>query len=411
MSTRKPTAERGLIPQEDGTIRARVSFKGKNFERTFRTKDRARKWRAQFQADLSRCPSGITSVRNTWVAEIAHENGAVVEKFTLLDDAIEWFNETKAAIRTGHYVEAEFRDCTLIEFVPKWKGSKSRAGERTMLRYADLLSNQILPTFGTTRLVTISNKSVQAWIQGLQRAGVSSSNQRKALALLKNILKQAEIDGAITRAPIISVELPNQVKKTQRALTHIELNLLAKECGPYQDLVLVLGSMGLRISEARALTVADVDFGRNQLLVSKAFTIDATYKRVLGPTKTRQSRTIPIPNAVVEMLRARVKGKLPSAWIFTGSRGEPLSDGWFRKRWFNPAITELGLDEVTIHTLRHTCASLLIQQGAQITTVSRILGHSTVMQTLNTYGHYYQDDLETSLQLLDTTLSELRNAG
>jgi len=110
------------------------------------------------------------------------------------------------------------------------------------------------------------------------------------------------------------------------------------------------------------------------------------------------------------MLLQRTKGKLPSAWLFTGARGEPLSDGWFRKRWFNPAIGALGLGGITIHNLRHTCASLLIQQGTQITTVSRILGHSTVVQTLNTYGHYYQNDVTQSLQRLDEMLSNVRTA-
>jgi integrase len=60
----------------------------------------------------------------------------------------------------------------------------------------------------------------------------------------------------------------------------------------------------------------------------------------------------------------------------------------------------LGLSKVTLHTLRHTCASLLISSGASITSVSRILGHSSVVQTLNTYSHYYKEDVEVSMAKL-----------
>ena len=57
-----------------------------------------------------------------------------------------------------------------------------------------------------------------------------------------------------------------------------------------------------------------------------------------------------------------------------------------------PATEGLGLDGITLHSLRHTCASLLIKVKAPITTVSHILGHASVKMTLDTYGHYYEDD-------------------
>lgn len=403
--------DRGLTTRADGSIRARVSYKGRNYERIFPTKERAKRWRNQMLADLARCPSGINSVRNMWVAEVAHAGGVAREAFNLLDDAIEWLTAVKTEIRTGHFVDEEFRGRTLEAFIATWKSSKARASARTMLRYEDLLDNQILPWLGHEKLVNISNKMVGSWCSNLLKQHTSVSNVRKALALVKHILKQAEIAGAISRAPLVSVELPSQAKKVQRALSHADLNRVAKECGPYEDFILLLGTLGLRIGEARALTVADVDLAKKEITVSKSFTIDAAYRRTLGPTKSRQNRTIPIPPSIHATLLRRTKGKLPTAWLFTGARGEPLSDGWFRKRWFNPAIETLGLDGITIHNLRHTCASLLIKQGAQITTVSRILGHSTVTQTLNTYGHYYKDDLETSLNKLDATLSDARYAS
>jgi len=57
-----------------------------------------------------------------------------------------------------------------------------------------------------------------------------------------------------------------------------------------------------------------------------------------------------------------------------------------------PAVANLGLTGITIHSLRHTCASLLIKLKAPITTVSYVLGHASAKMTLDTYGHYYEDD-------------------
>ena len=65
-----------------------------------------------------------------------------------------------------------------------------------------------------------------------------------------------------------------------------------------------------------------------------------------------------------------------------------------------PAVSSLGWDDVSLHNLRHTCASLLISSGTPITAVSKILGHSTVVQTLNTYGHYYSDDIKASMETM-----------
>jgi integrase len=76
----------------------------------------------------------------------------------------------------------------------------------------------------------------------------------------------------------------------------------------------------------------------------------------------------------------------------------------FRSRIFQPAVERAGLTGVTFHTLRHTTASLLISQGARITTVSGILGHASTQMTLNVYGHLYEDDATKYVDLLGDSL-------
>ena len=107
-----------------------------------------------------------------------------------------------------------------------------------------------------------------------------------------------------------------------------------------------------------------------------------------------------MPAPVAELLEVELASRKKSSWVFEGSKGDALNDGWFRKNRFAPAVQKLGLEGITIHNLRHTCASLLIRLGNPVTNVSRILGHSTVVQTLNTYGHFYQDDIKDSMATL-----------
>jgi integrase len=94
----------------------------------------------------------------------------------------------------------------------------------------------------------------------------------------------------------------------------------------------------------------------------------------------------------LEALRPHFESKAPSDWVFLGKTGTVLDYGYFRRATFQPAVEKLKLTNVTTHTLRHTCASLLISLGTPITTVSYILGHASVKMTLDIYGHYYKDD-------------------
>lgn len=87
-------------------------------------------------------------------------------------------------------------------------------------------------------------------------------------------------------------------------------------------------------------------------------------------------------------------GKGAEDFLFIGHCGEALDYGYFRRAYFAPAVEKLGLGDATIHWLRHTCASMMIKIGAPLTMISKILGHSSLKMTLDTYAHWYEDDSE-----------------
>src|SRR5439155_6829348 len=94
--------------------------------------------------------------------------------------------------------------------------------------------------------------------------------------------------------------------------------------------------------------------------------------------------------------------------VFTAGRRTPLRNSNFRRRVWYPALEAAGLPaDVRLHDCRHTCASLLIRQGASIKAVQQQLGHSTPMVTLNVYAHLFEDDLDRLYERLDASRSEL----
>lgn len=383
--------------------RARVSFKGRNYEKTVRTREAERRWKSQVLADLERCPDGVTLQRGKWHSSVETPEGLVARSFIQLDDALKWKSRIESQVEFGTYVSAADKEQTFSEYLPVWEATKFRASPRTMMRYRVLLKNQITPFFGPRKLVAISSRDVENWMKCMMRDGASPQTICKAYDLLKQIFKKAVESHKISRNPVVGIEKPKVASAPRRALTPEELKELAAECGTYKNLVLLLGLTGLRIGEALALQVRDVDLKTMELTVSGAFTYGEDYKTYKSTTKTGTVRQIPIPPVLFDALKESATGRPDWDYLFLGSRGGALDYSYFTKAIFRKAVKRLGLENVTVHSLRHTCASLLISGGAPVTVVARILGHSSVVMTLNIYGHYYKDDLRDSIAHLSAS--------
>ena len=399
----------GLTKLADGTYRTRLTHKGKNYEKTLRTRDLALKWRSQLSANLDRCPDGLTYERGMWVARVEGPTSQLIERTAEFETARNWLSKTLGEVENGTYKEDAVKNRTLNEQVKVWRSRKVRATARTLKRYDTSLNNQILPYLGQMRIAALSTADVSNWVAKLVQDGHGASSVAKAVALLKQIMKAAHNDELIRRNPVVDIEIPTVIPKDQKALTLGELKNLTDACPDHRALLLVLGLMGLRISEATALQVKDVDILAAKLTVQRSHTHGADYRRIVSTTKTKKKRVLDIPKPVLDSLKPIVEARKAKDFVFLGPKGlGAISYTWFRNIIFMPAIANLGIEDVGIHNLRHTAASLLISQGAQITTVSKILGHASIVQTLKTYGHYYPSDMQDSLFGLGAAFEELQ---
>ncbi len=122
---------------------------------------------------------------------------------------------------------------------------------------------------------------------------------------------------------------------------------------------------------------------------------------VEGTPKSHQQRTVPLLPLVVADLVEQLAGRAADDLVFTAPEGGPLRIGNVRSRVWNPAVREAGLLGLTPHGLRHTAASLYITAGTPPKVVQRILGHASIVVTLDLYGQLYPDEMDAWATHLD----------
>jgi class 3 adenylate cyclase len=148
-----------------------------------------------------------------------------------------------------------------------------------------------------------------------------------------------------------------------------------------------------RAGEAAALRVSDVDLKSRRIRVSRSVTYVARTGLVEGTTKNHSARTVPVPRFLAPLLETELAGgKDGDGLVFPSRRGGYLTES--ELRWvFDPAATAIGVDGLTPHELRHTCASLAIAASANVKVLQTLMGHKTATLTLDRYGHLFPDDL------------------
>lgn len=197
----------------------------------------------------------------------------------------------------------------------------------------------------------------------------------------------------------------NGIKKKMEYFTQEEFNKFIDKVEEinYKALFTVLFYCGLRLGEALALTWEDIDdsIHINKSLTSKI--VGESYT-ITSPKNKSSIRTLPIPDVVKNIL---------NEWYNIISKTYGFTKEWFVFRDFNPlketkitnvknkACMEAGVKQIRLHDFRHSCASLLINQGANINLVAGYLGHADIKMTLNTYSHLYDNELNKIVERIN----------
>lgn len=334
-----------------------------------------------------------------WLARYRGPDGRYHSKsFKRKVDAEKWLKLEESKVIKADWVDPAAGKVTYRAWSETWLVGLHSIKPKTRAGYESLLRSRVLPEFGQTELRRITTASVRSWVASMVEEGLSAV-PRRALQVLHASLQVAVDDGFIAKNPAAKVKAPRVEKRRQLFLTAFELGRLSDEAAPYDTLVWFLGWSGLRWGEAVALRAGRVE-GR-RIRVEEAVT-EVGGKLEWGRPKTHETRTVIIPKLVAVRLEPILEEKDDDELVFTSPRGGPLRHSNFTRRYWNPAVERSGIPEnLVIHDLRDTAASLAISAGASIKAVQRMLGHASAAMTLDTYGSLFEEDLEVLADRLD----------
>lgn len=173
----------------------------------------------------------------------------------------------------------------------------------------------------------------------------------------------------------------------------------------YHSFFNMLYYTGARVGEILALSEADLDFCNGQINITKSLTRKTpkgiAYK-ITSPKNKASIRKIAMPKNLILSLKKYIEWKqennISEKFLFCGEK--PLG-AYSYNLAFEKFRTSAKLKKIRIHDFRHSHASLLINLGANVTLVSRRLGHSNTQQTLNTYSHLFPNSEKQLLTLLN----------
>ncbi len=187
---------------------------------------------------------------------------------------------------------------------------------------------------------------------------------------------------------------------------------LAEASGWRRPIVLVLGLTGMRWGELVGLRVKDVNLERRRLWIRRNV-VEVDGELVVNTPKSDKWRQVVYPAILDDDMRSLVEGRKPDDILF-----EHPGSGFLRRThgpkssssWFYWAKKHADIDnELTVHDLRHTAASLMVRAGANVKAVQRQLGHTSAAMTLDVYADLFDDDLDAVGEAVNAML--LENVG
>ena len=333
----------------------------------------------------------------------------------------------------------DLRKVTVQMLLERWLITEINKVKRTTYdRKKEIAHNQVIPYLGKQQVATLSNTDIQNMLNKLYDAGYSHSVIKKAKDCIHEALKDMQILAKLPTDPFFDVTIPKGARKKNNDdivfYNEKELQKIyeaAKQTRTVHgkteriyrlgDFVIVLGNTGMRSGEMLALSWDDIDFKKKLININKTReevdNTDPSISRktieIITEPKTKSSiRKIPMSKECEKALKNLYKITGTHQYVLSTKEGTPISTSYFRST-FKKIIIRAGMNAVEVdgkvvdktyglHSMRHSFATLMInKKGANISAVSKILGHSSTSITIDTYVHTDEKDKIDAIKLLN----------
>lgn len=293
--------------------------------------------------------------------------------------------------------ETSTRVPLFAQYVAVWlDGLEGLVLPSTVEAYAGRLHRHVLPRLAERRLDEVTVDDILILISDLRKQGYSGTTIAVTLTPLSRLFAHAVRRGLIEVNPVSKLdrsERPRVSRQERPVLNPEEIGRLLEAAQPrFRTLLATAILSGLRQGELLGLHWRDVDFDNQLIHVRTA--LDRK-RRDVPPKTERAVRDVVLMPALAEALRqhkTETRFNHPDDYVFTTRTGTPHHAPHIGLRALKPALEKAGLQPVRWHDLRHTFASLLVAGGANITFVSRQLGHTSSQITLGIYAHLLDGD-------------------
>lgn len=348
---------------------------------------------------------GLPKTKNV----LAKTKSECVEKLKTLKDAL----APPAPPRTR-------ADMPFGDWMEHWYETHSRPAARPGTRriYEGYLRLYIRPGLGHIPLNRLTAKDMQqffVWLKTEGRADQSDGETGLADSQLRNIhslcwraLEKAVSGNLIPQNPASGCKLPPARKGEMNLLSREAMQKLliqAKE-EKYYELFLLEFATGLRLGELTVLQWEDLNLTTGELRISKQAVVIGSEVVVTEPKTKAAVRTLLLPPKVLEVFREYRKRNV-SRWLFPSPKKEdsPLLPSVVRQR-LHRLLDHAGCERMRFHDLRHTFATLALESGKDVKTLSAMLGHVSAATTLDIYTHITDDMRLTAAANIDRSIGK-----
>jgi integrase len=290
----------------------------------------------------------------------------------------------------------------------------------TAKSYKSMLETHLRPAFGEFRSDRLGADAIKTWVaekaDAIEARTMAPKFYNNLLNLLHAILSWARhpAQSHISHDPLDGQQRLPRRRVERDFLERQEITSLLKAATTTVDeaILTVAVFTGLRRGELFALQWDDIDGlkgkGPGRLRIQRS-----VYQGAVTAPKTENSiRVVDVPRRVLEALERHKVDSPPIDGdnVFSTAEGTPIDpDNWYKRDF--PAIRKrASLRGIGLHALRHTYASLLINQGENIKYVSRQLGHASIQITADLYGHLFKETSTAAMRRLDARVPLLMPA-
>lgn len=272
----------------------------------------------------------------------------------------------------------------------------------TRIRYERDINLYINPVIGKERLCDLRPEMIRFIIKRMTQNKLSGKTLRNAYSTIHGALEQAVNDELIKSNVCDRVKAPKLgCPPEMHILEDDQVKVFLQEIkgNQFEPVYYVALFTGMRESELVGLTWDCIDFNKKTIHIYQQLKREEVKggRYVFTPLKNKRSRTFGPPENVFAVLK-KVKQqqniwriRCGSAWkdsnlVFTYEDGSNISSRTLYNN-FKKIVEHMGIPEVRFHDLRHTYATIALQNGVDVKTVSSTLGHATVAFTLDKYAH------------------------